>query len=158
VYSFAVIGHEAPRFAGLDHTSAYGEDSPFGLLRALDGRIGVLDLIDQDSMTYVHHVEECCGAPWRYTKAFEADYTDAQGQTRRKRYTLYVRDLERGVETWVDPLGERLWAEGMYQGHRPHHQSGLRLVSARALYERVRRAIADGSAEGLIYRIQAPTP
>lgn len=156
VYSFAAIGHAAPRCAGLDNISGYGADSPFGLLRALDGRIGVLDLSDQESMTFVHHVEEMCLAPWRHHKHFEGNCTDAQGRTRRERYSLYVRDLGRGVLTHVDPLGERLWQQGLYQGHRPMTGSGLRLVSARAMFTLTADLIQSGQAEGLLYLITAP--
>lgn len=153
IYSFAVIGARAESVRGLDNFSGYGADSPFALLRAWDGKVGVLDLSDQASMTYHHHVEEMCNAPWRYHKAFEGDYTDAAGHTARKRYGLYVRDLNAGVQTWVDPMGEQLWAKGLWRGCRAKEGAGLRWVRARALFEEVAGVIRRGEAENLLYRI-----
>ncbi|MCE4556121.1 AAC(3) family N-acetyltransferase [Roseateles cellulosilyticus] len=153
IYSFAVIGAHAPAVRGLDNFSGYGADSPFALLREWDGKVGVLDLSDQASMTYHHHVEEMCAAPWRYHKVFEGDYTDALGTTCRKRYGLYVRDLAAGVQTWVEPMGERLWAQGLWQGCRPMQGAGLRWVRARALFDEVAGVIRRGEAENLLYRI-----
>ncbi|HEY0956423.1 MAG TPA: AAC(3) family N-acetyltransferase [Roseateles sp.] len=153
IYSFAVIGARAASVRGLDNFSGYGADSPFALLREWDGKVAVLDLSDQASMTYHHHVEEMCAAPWRYHKVFEGDCTDAAGHTSRKRYGLYVRDLAARIETWVEPMGERLWAKGLWQGCRPKEGAGLRWVRARALFHEVAGVIQRGEAENLLYRI-----
>ena len=58
IYSFAVLGKEKKMFDGLVNESSYGEDSPFGRLHKLDGKIASLDLEDQNSMTFYHYVEE----------------------------------------------------------------------------------------------------
>ena len=156
IYSFAVLGREAERFRGLENFSGYGPDSPFAMLRALGGRIGVLDLPDQHSMTFYHHVEEMKAAPWRYHKTFEGDYVGWDGVAARRRFGLFVRDLERGVTTDVDAMGEALWAAGLYPGHRPGEGSGLRLIDANALFDAVAEVIDQGRAEGLLYRIETP--
>ena len=156
IYSFAAIGAEAPRFAGVENFSGYGPDSPFALLHAVGGRIAVLDLPDQQAMTFYHYVEEALSAPWRYHKRFEGDYVGWDGQISRRAFGLYVRDLERGVLTHVDPMGERLWAAGLYAGERPGQGSGLRTIAAVRLFDAVAQVIEAGEAEGLLYRIQAP--
>ena len=153
IYSFAVIGGEACRFAGLENLSGYGPDSPFALLKALDGKVAVLDLPDQQSMTFYHFVEEACAVPWRYHKRFEGDYAGWDGLEQRRAFSLFVRDLERGVATHVDPMGERLWAQDLYRGDRPGQGRGLRTIGARPLYDAVAAVIAAGEAEGLLYRI-----
>lgn len=155
IYSFAVIGAQAERFRGVENFSGYGPDSPFAILRALGGKIAVLDLPDQHSMTFYHHVEEMLAAPWRYPKTFEGDYVGWDGHARRRAFGLHVRDLERGVITHVDPMGERLWAEGLYRGDRPGEGGGLRTIEAEALFQAVAGVIQAGEAEGLLYRIEA---
>jgi aminoglycoside 3-N-acetyltransferase len=154
IYSFAVIGAEAERFRGLENFSGYGPESPFALLHAMDGRIGVLDLPDQHSMTFYHYVEESRNAPWRFHKTFKGGYIGWDGVQTQRSFGLFVRDLDRGVVTHVNPMGERLWACGLYSGDRPGQGSGLRLIDASALYDAVGEVIDQGDAEGLLYRIE----
>ena len=153
IYSFAVIGAQADRFQ-VDNFSGYGPDSPFAILRELNGKIGVLDLLDQDSMTFYHHVEEMHELPYRYHKRFTGAYTDWDGHTTERTYGLFVRDLDQGVETFVHPMGEILWDEGYYQGDRPWVRSGFRVISARRLYDRVAAVIQAGQARNVLYRIR----
>lgn len=79
IYSFAVIGYKSSDFVGIDNVSGYAEDSPFGLLKRLNGKIASLDLEDQNSMTFYHHVEEVKRVDYRYFKSFYGDYTDISG-------------------------------------------------------------------------------
>jgi aminoglycoside 3-N-acetyltransferase len=69
---------------------------------------------------------------------------------------LFVRNLERGVRTWVDPAGEQLWQAGLYTGDRPQTGSGLRTIRANSMYDFVADLIRAGKAEGLLYRIEGP--
>ena len=153
MYSFAALGEQAHMFRNLTNVSGYGNDSPFALLLELGGKIGVLDLSDQDSMTFYHHVEEMHDVPYRYHKVFEGPYTGWDGIEQRRRFSVFVRDLDRGVETDVNPMGEKLWDLGLYHGRRPREGSGLRTINAHALYDAVSDAIRSDSAEGLLYRI-----
>ena len=154
IYSFAAIGRHAERFRGVENFSGYGSDSPFALLRAAAGKIAVLDLPDQHSMTFYHHVEECHGVPYRFHKQFEGNYTGWDGVAARRHFGLFVRDTERGVKTFVDPMGELLWQRGFYRGDRPGQGMGLRTIEAAALYDAVGEVIGGGRAEGLLYRIE----
>ncbi len=155
IYSFAVIGKNARKFDGVDNKSGYGPDSPFGILRQLNGKIAVLSLPDQNSMTFYHHVEEMHSVSYRYLKHFTGQYTDNRGTTQQKTYSLFVRDVERGVLTHVDPTGELMWEAGLYSGHRPNRGCGLRVVSAVSMYEFVSDIITSGRAEGLLYRVES---
>jgi aminoglycoside 3-N-acetyltransferase len=152
LYSFAIIGSQAEAFR-VDNFSGYGPDSPFAILRESNGKIAVLDLTDQDSMTFYHHVEEMHGVPYRYHKKFTGDYTDESGTTVKKTYGLFVRDLERGVRTDVNAMGEILWERGLYSGDRPFEGTGLRTIYATDLYRAVSEVIESGRAEGLLYSI-----
>ncbi|EEA92903.1 AAC(3) family N-acetyltransferase [Pseudovibrio sp. JE062] len=151
VYSFCVIGKEAPKFRHLDNKSGYGADSPFGLLRELDGKIAVLDLPDEGSMTFYHHIEEMNRVNYRYSKDFTAPYTDERGVTTDRTYSIYVRDLDMGVVTNVDPAGEVLWSKGLYSGSRPNEGGGLRSVRAQIIFEVISELIQNHGAENLLY-------
>jgi aminoglycoside 3-N-acetyltransferase len=154
IYSFAVIGARAGEFAGVDNFSGYGADSPFAKLRALGGRIAILDLPDQHSMTFYHHVEEMKDVPYRFHKTFAGAYTDDSGATSRREYGLFVRDLEQGVRTDVDRMGELLWEQSLYSGDRPGEGTGLRVIDADPLFASVESVIDSGKAEGLLYSIE----
>lgn len=154
VYSFAAIGANASRFIGVDNRSGYGPDSPFAILRELDGEIAVLDLPDQHSMTFYHHVEEMCSVPYRFHKEFEGDYTGWDGVHARKSYSIFVRNLDQGVLTSVDRMGERLWGKGLYRGDRPKQATGLRIISANALFDEVASVIHSGEAREYLYDVE----
>lgn len=153
IYSFAVIGAQSHRFANVNNQSGYGVDSPFALLRELDGKVGILNLDDQNSMTFYHHVEEMLNVDYRYHKTFVGDYTDAQGNQAKRSYSLFVRDTEKGVQTHVNPMGEELWRKGLYQGSRHDEGSGFRTIRARDLFDTTAAVIQNGKALGTLYRV-----
>jgi aminoglycoside 3-N-acetyltransferase len=153
IYSFAAIGAQAEKF-NVDNFSGYGPDSPFAILRQLNGKIAVLDLEDLNSITFYHHIEEICDVPYRFHKKFTALYTDANGVTSERTYGLFVRNLEMGVITDVNLMGEILWQKGLYHGKRPKEGIGLRTISANAVFESVSEVIKSGRAQGLLYSIK----
>lgn len=150
-YSFAVIGAGAEDFRGLFNESGYGDDSPFGLLRRIDGKIAVLDLMGQNSMTFYHHVEQMQNVPYRYHKTFRTAYTDTGGTTCDRAFSIFVRDIDRGVRTDVNPMDERLWRQGLYTGCRPGEGHGLRVIGARGMFDAVSAVIAADEAEGVLF-------
>lgn len=154
IYSFAVIGSNSRLFESVDNHSGYGEDSPFALLRSMDGKIGSIDLDDQNSMTFYHHIEEMLNVPYRYFKDFSGTYVNIAGESSTKSYCLYVRDIDRGVLTHVNPAGELMWEEGLYKGSRPLVGSGLRTVKAREMFDYVSSIIENGKANGTLFRYE----
>jgi len=154
IYSFAVIGKNADMFRGLKNFSGYGQDSPFGILHRLGGKIGVIDLPDLNSMTFYHYVEESLEAPYRYHKTFTGQYSDEDGVESAKTFGLFVRDVEKGVQTHVDPMGEILWEKGLYTGCRPKEGCGLRVISAPRMFDEVASVLNEGRAKGLLYEIE----
>jgi aminoglycoside 3-N-acetyltransferase len=154
IYSFAVIGARSDLFRGVQNFSGYGEDSPFGILHRNGGKIASLDLPDQNSMTFYHYVEESLNADYRYHKVFSGSYTGEDGVESTREFGLFVRDIERGVATHVDPMGEILWEKGLYSGSRPGEGSGLRVISASGMFDEVAAVLREGRAEGLLYEIR----
>ena len=153
VYSFGILGKNSNAFRGVDNRSAYADDSPFGILKRIGGKIAVLDLPDSQSMTFYHHVEEMERADFRYFKDFKGQYTDENGSTYEKHYSIFVRDLERKVVSNADPAGEMLWQVGLYQGKRPMIDTGLRTIDAQKMFDFVKNIINAGNAKGLLYDI-----
>ena len=151
IYSFAILGKEKDKFDGLLNESGYGENSPFGLLRALDGKIASLDLDDQNSMTFYHYVEESMVVDYRYFKTFSGTYIDSDGYESEREFKLFVRDIERKVFTHVNPAGELLWKAGLYRGSRPKENSGLRTIEASTMFRFVSDLIKEGRAEGNLF-------
>lgn len=158
IYSFAAIGRHASIFSDLDNRTAYGEDSPFGVLRNMNGKIAAIDVYDYECMTFYHHVEEVMQVDYRYPKAFSGQYIDTQGRSTQRTYEIYVRDINRGVTTDVAEAGEALWDAGLYSGHRPHVGSGMRLIDADAMFRFVEQLIQAGRARGMLYSIQPVGP
>ena len=154
IYSFAIIGNHSQSFNGLNNESAYSNESPFGILSKLNGKIAILDLDDQNSMTFYHHIEEVNKVKYRYFKNFTGDYVDINGVSKRKTYKIFVRDIESGVVTNVNPAGELLWKNGLYKGDRPKEGSGLRLVKAREMFEFISKIIKKNKALNVLYSIK----
>ena len=156
IYSFVSIGKESQMFSGLKNFSGYGADSPFALLHQNGGKIGVIDLPDQHSMTFYHYVEEALSVPYRFHKKFTGKYVCENGIEKIETFGLFVRKLEMGVTTFVDPMENILWEKGLYTGKRPFEGSGFRVIDAQALYSEVEEVIKTGSAEGILYKIEKP--
>jgi aminoglycoside 3-N-acetyltransferase len=153
IYSFAAIGKQAQQF-DVDNYSGYGPDSPFAILKELDGKIAVLDLDDLNSMTFYHHIEELHEVDYRFHKKFTGEYTDWEGNISTRTYSLFVRDIEKGVLTDVNPMGELLWERGLYRGFRQGKGPGCRTIRASAMYDAVSEIIEKGQARKLLYSIE----
>tara|TARA_B100000767_G_scaffold32688_1_gene27924 strand:+ start:23984 stop:24766 length:783 start_codon:yes stop_codon:yes gene_type:complete len=151
IYSFAVIGKNAHHFEDLDNVSGYGIDSPFALLKDLQGKIGILGLEDQNSMTFYHYVEEFMKVDYRYFKEFSGIYVDKNGSEKNKTYKLFVRDLERGIETRVNPMGELLWEKGIYKGFRHNEPNFFRTITAAELFSETVDIINNNLAIDYLY-------
>ncbi len=152
VYSFCAFGKYANEIIKINNSSAYSEESPFGFLTKVRGKIAILDLDDQESMTFYHHVEEVCKVEYRYMKYFSQEYIDINGLKSTKKYSIYVRDFDKGILTHVNPAGEKMWEKGIYFGDRPRINTGLRTASAKEVFEFVKEIIYSGKAEGMLFR------
>ena len=153
MYPFFITGYHQDKFSNIDNTSGFGIDSPFAKLISLNGKIAAVDLEDSRCMTMYHHVEEMCKVTYRYHKQFEGEYESLDGSIKIKKYMLFVRDLELGVITNVDRMGEILWQENLYQGSRPLIGNGMRTISAKTLFERTEKEILEGRAIDTLFSI-----
>lgn len=143
IYGFALFGAEAQSLASTIHNvSSYGDDSLFGELRRRNGQILIINLPFSQSMTFFHHVEEMVGCDYRYMKSFTGEIVDGTGKSEVKTYTMWVRDVDRGVITTVEPMGRRLESLGLVKegtlGLWP-----VKLLEAGKVFEAMRRVPLD---------------
>lgn len=152
IYSFAILGRQADYLTKDRYKSSYERGSVFGKLRELDGKIMVIGLSYNDSMTFFHHVEELEGVDYRYLKTFTGMVTDEDGNTYEDSFQMLVRDIEQGVETMVDPMGELAEQAGIIKSHQIG-EAAVRLMRANEIYEFTAREMRNNPR--LLYEIKS---
>jgi aminoglycoside 3-N-acetyltransferase len=133
-YSFAVLGKHAEMLGSLRYKSSYERNSVFGKLRDLDGKIMVIGLSYNDSMTFFHHIEQMEGVDYRFLKQFTGQVTDENGNTYTDTFEMLVRDVDKGVRTMVDPMGALMEKAGIIK-IRKIGEADVKLMKATEVYE-----------------------
>jgi aminoglycoside 3-N-acetyltransferase len=151
IYSFAVLGKHADFLTLERYKSSYGANSLFAKLRQLNGKIMVIGLRYNDSMTFFHHVEEMEGVDYRYMKEFTGFVTDEEGNAYQDTFTMLVRDIEKGVITAVDPMGDLLEQAGVIKFHKIG-DAKVCLMKANEVYEFTAREMRREPT--LLYQIE----
>ncbi|MCR5789847.1 MAG: AAC(3) family N-acetyltransferase [Lachnospiraceae bacterium] len=104
IYSFAVWGKGAEELCAIENKSSFGADSPFTYFMNHHFQNLFIDKDLQHSFVFVHYVEENNGpVPYRYLKDFTAPYTDENGVTSERTYSMNVRELSMNVENRIYP-------------------------------------------------------
>ncbi len=155
IYSFSVIGAKSNEFMNIDNISGYGPDSPFAKIKELGGKIAIIGLSDQHSMTSYHFVEEQNNVGYRYFKDFTGNYIDKNGLESEKTYKLYVRDLEKGVLTDVNRMMEHLWGLNLYKGEKYNEGYGMRVIDFNDFYNATEKVIQNGLAIDYLYSFES---
>ena len=132
-YSFAVLGKHAEILGSLRYKSAYERNSVFGKLRDLDGKIMVIGLSYNNSMTFFHHIEQMEGVDYRFLKQFTGEVTDENGNTYTDTFEMLVRDIDKGVMTMVDPMGALMEQAGIVK-IRKIGEADVKLMKANEVY------------------------
>ncbi len=132
-YSFAVLGKHADMLGSLRYKSAYERNSVFGKLRDLDGKIMVIGLSYNNSMTFFHHIEQMEGVDYRFLKKFTGEVTDENGNTYTDTFEMLVRDIDKGVMTMVDPMGALMEQAGIVK-IRKIGEAEVKLMKANEVY------------------------
>ncbi len=133
-YSFAILGKHAEMLGSLRYKSAYERNSVFGKLRDLDGKIMVIGLSYNDSMTFFHHIEQMEGVDYRFLKQFTGEVTDENGNTYTDTFEMLVRDIDQGVMTMVDPMGALMEQAGVIKSVKIG-EADVKLMKANEVYE-----------------------
>ena len=151
IYSFAIIGKHAEMLGALRYKSSYERDSVFGKLRDLDGKIMVIGLSYTNSMTFFHHIEQMEGVDYRFLKQFTGPVTDWDGSTWVDTFEMLVRDIDQGVITEVNPMGELMEKAGVIRSARIG-EADVRLMRASEVYAFTAREMRRDPH--LLYRIE----
>ncbi len=101
IYSFAVWGRYQEELCGYDNRNAFGRGSIFDFLYQKHAKALVIGLPTLAGLTFIHHVEQMVGVPYRYEKEFSGMYIDEAGLSEERKYSMYVRDLD------MDPVPVR---------------------------------------------------
>jgi aminoglycoside 3-N-acetyltransferase len=112
IFSVAGIGPTAADILTNTGGAAFGPCSPFGRLASHGARFVNLGVSFRQSLTYVHHLEQCYGCNHRYHKTFSgAVFQD--GRRVEREFLGYMR--WRGVDAGVDigPMEEALKKAGL---------------------------------------------
>lgn len=133
-YSFAILGKHAEMLGALRYKSAYERNSVFGKLRDLDGKIMVIGLSYNNSMTFFHHIEQMEGVDYRFLKQFTGEVTDENGNTYTDTFEMLVRDIDKGVLTMVDPMGALMEEHGVIKSAKIG-EADVKLMKANEVYE-----------------------
>ena len=132
-YSFAILGKHAEMLGSLRYKSSYERNSVFGKLRDLDGKIMVIGLSYTNSMTFFHHIEQMEGVDYRFLKQFTGEVTDENGNTYTDTFEMLVRDIDKGVITEVNPMGELMEKAGIIKV-RKIGEADVKLMNANEVY------------------------
>jgi len=133
-YSFAILGKQAEMLGSLRYKSSYERNSIFGKLRDLDGKIMVIGLSYNNSMTFFHHIEQMEGVDYRFLKQFTGEVTDENGKTYTDTFEMLVRNIDKGVMTMVDPMGALMEQAGIVK-LRKIGEAEVKLMKANEVYK-----------------------
>ena len=105
IYSFAVSGKYLDFLVGLNNKDSFGQDSPFQFFHQHNVTNYIIDVSLNHCLTFVHYVEQTSGKVFhRYIKNFTANYVDETGTLEERTYSMFVRDLDRDVRSFIDPM------------------------------------------------------
>jgi len=133
IYSFAIIGKHAEMLGSLRYKSSYERNSVFGKLRDLDGKIMVIGLSYTNSMTFFHHIEQMEGVDYRFLKQFTGEVTDWDGTTKVDTFEMFVRNIDKGVITEVNPMGALMEKAGVIKSKKIG-EADVKLMKANEVY------------------------
>ncbi|MBQ0027601.1 MAG: AAC(3) family N-acetyltransferase [Lachnospiraceae bacterium] len=129
LYSWMVWGKDADKLVAMDNISAFGEGTPFEYLYENHGKQLCLGNAQTDACTQLHHAETVAKVPYRYNKPFEGMYTDIDGHTEKRIYTMPVRPFDVSVQADEFFEGERYeFLEKKGIAHRVMMDGILRLL------------------------------
>ncbi len=133
IYSIAAVGKLAEPLAGVSDKNVFGQNSIFGKLHELNAKMMIIGLPYNNSWTFSHYIEEMGGCDYRYPKVFSGQIT-AGGKTYEDSFVMRVRDVDRGILTNVDPMGDVLERRGVVQS-RLIGQATVRIMNAKPAFD-----------------------
>lgn len=94
IYSFAVWGKDTEFLVNKNNKNSFGKDTVFDYMYDVDATALIIGLPGLSGLTFIHHIEQMVGVPYRYEKNFESLYVGSDKKETMSCYSMYVRDLE----------------------------------------------------------------
>ena len=154
IYSMSAIGKQADELAAHRTNDCFGETTIFKKFRDWDAKILILGLPYSKSITFLHHCEQSAGVDYRFLKEFKGTAIDAQGKLHEETYTMFVRDVERGVVLDFEPIGALLDSQVVTQ--RQIGEADVRLMKCNDVFRVAVKAMKEHQGPGLTYILESP--
>lgn len=154
IYSFMVWGKDAKMLLEMNNQEAWGVASPFYYLHHNGGKEFDINVSGLRSMTFKHYVEMSCRMPYRYPKYFLADYTDENGVTEERCYSMYVRDLSIKMKSSQD---NAFFEESGAAVTEMFHDYVLHVIDLPKAYDALKDDILNNGAKN-VYHFEDYTP
>jgi len=147
-YSFAIFGDLSDELGRIHARDSFSTDYLFGNIHQMNAQILILGLDYNSAMTFFHYVEQQEGVDYRHKKDFHG-IMNIHGKEYYDTYSMLVRDLDRGIETYVNPMGERLEDEGVFET-KSIGGAEVKLGRAKNIYEATAQNMKEN--EKLLYK------
>lgn len=154
IYSMAAIGRHADELAAHRSNDCFGETTIFTKFREWDAKILIIGLAYSKSITFLHHCEQLAGVDYRFLKEFKGTAIDQQGKPYEAAYTMFVRDVERGVVLDFEPIGALL--DSQVVNIRRVGLGNIRLMKCNDVFRVAVEAMQAHPGPGLTYIIETP--
>ncbi len=152
IYSMAAIGAHADELAAHRSNDCFGETTIFTKFREWDAKILILGLAYSKSITFLHHCEQMAGVDYRFLKEFKGTAIDLQGKPHEVAYTMFVRDVEKGVVLDFEPIGALL--DSQVVNKRTIGLGECRLMKCQDVFRVAVQALKDNPGPGLTYILE----
>lgn len=152
VYSFKCFGNIPCSEIRKKNLSALGKDSLFGWLTKNEGKIILINVQDQNSMTIYHHFEEIKKVHWRYYKNFEGNYENEDNKIEKVNTKIYVRKEQEGIITDVSGMEKILWSKNLYNSYKKFNNSNARSIKISKVKKEINYIIDNNLSEGILYK------
>ena len=97
IYSFMVWGKDADVLRAMDNQDSWSHASPFRFLHEHGAKHLLFNIEPCQALTFMHYIEQELDVPYRYPKYFFGKYTDENGNTETRMYSMFARDIGLGA-------------------------------------------------------------
>jgi len=139
IFSVAIRGRQREFFSVISKDS-FDRASVFGKLHEIGGKILFLGAPFQ-SCTFIHHVEQMHGIPYRYMKTFDGRIINGKEEYEDK-YAYFVRDLEQNVVPDFSRFEKYLTENGFMKVCRLGSGT-IMLIEAEVFFDECRRLLDE---------------
>ncbi|MCG8547201.1 MAG: AAC(3) family N-acetyltransferase [Alphaproteobacteria bacterium] len=139
IFSVAALGPMSETLTARVPPSAFGHGSVFSRLRDCDAKLVFIDCEFRLVSTYLHHVEQVFGVPYRFDKDFTGPVC-IDGRMEQRTFSFFVRPLDGSVVTDLARFTKALSDDGYLRrvSMPPTH---IELISANDAYDQTMAAL-----------------